>query len=362
MKDRNLLKQILEATRDTWDQGETRQSVRKNFAAVIDCGTAALGWEVYSSDTEERRCYHRCKSRFCPSCGYRSTLQWLQEQEAALPDIPYSGIVFTMPSELWSIFRENRHLLHDLPALAAGVIQQWISMKHGAEALIMIVPHTFGGDLKFNCHLHILISTGGQDRSTGRWIPSLSLNKESIMKMWRYAVIEHLRRALKAGVLSFPLSPRGTRCLLSTAYYSEKHPRWIILWDDIVSKAHFIRYAARYVRRPPIATWRILRVVDRKVQFVAKDTKKGTMVPTSCALDSFVRLLAMQVPDHYRHGIRYFGILSPRLKNKIYAGLFLGFGQKIRNRPQRLSWRESIRKYFGFDPMIDSVSQEMHWV
>jgi hypothetical protein len=44
MQDRYLLKQILEATRDIWDRPGTRPSVRKNFAAVIDCGTAALGW------------------------------------------------------------------------------------------------------------------------------------------------------------------------------------------------------------------------------------------------------------------------------------------------------------------------------
>jgi hypothetical protein len=28
----------------------------------------------------------------------------------------------------------------------------------------------------------------------------------------------------------------------------------------------------------------------------------------------------------------------------------------------RLSWREALRKYFDFDPMIDSFGQEMHWV
>jgi diphthamide synthase subunit DPH2 len=61
------------------------------------------------------------------------------------------------------------------------------------------------------------------------------------MKMWRYAVTEHLRRALKAGVLRSLLSTQGTRRLLSTAYQSEKHARWIILWDNIVSKAHFTR-------------------------------------------------------------------------------------------------------------------------
>lgn len=361
MQSRNLLKPILEATRTVWDRPETRDAVRRAFAAVIDCGTPALGWRVCASQQEERRCYHRCKSRFCPSCGYRSTLQWLAEQDASLPDIPYSGIVFTMPRELWDIFQRNRHLLHDLPALGAGVIQQWIRMKYRATALIMVVPHTFGGDLKFHCHLHVLISTGGLDDSTGGWTPKLHLNKNAVMKMWRYAVIEHLRRALKAGVLKSPLSVQETGRLLSTAYYSERHPRWIILWDDIVSKAHFLRYAARYVRRPPIAMWRILSLSHGKVQFVAKDTRNKKMAPTWTTLDCFVRLLARHIPDRYCNAIRYFGILAPVAKSKLEAGLFLVLGQQRLPRAPRLSWRELMKRSFGIDPMIDTSGQEMHW-
>jgi Transposase zinc-binding domain len=107
MRDKSLLKQILEATRDVWDRPGTRPAVRRNFAAVLDCGTRALGWEVYASDTDEKRCYHRCKSRFCPSCGYRATLQWLEEQEAALPDIPYTGIVLTCRASSGRFSRET---------------------------------------------------------------------------------------------------------------------------------------------------------------------------------------------------------------------------------------------------------------
>src|SRR6185437_7640098 len=101
-----------------------------------------------------------CKSRFCPSCGYRATLLWLEQQEADLPEIPYTGLVFTMPCELWSIFRDNRHLLHDLPTLGASVIQSWIRMKYGLKVLVIVVQHTFGGDLKFYPHLHVLVSAG----------------------------------------------------------------------------------------------------------------------------------------------------------------------------------------------------------
>jgi hypothetical protein len=245
MRDRNLLKQFLQATRHIWDRPGTRPSVRKSFAAVIDCGTPALGWELYASDTEERRCYRRCKSRFCPSCGYRDTLQWLEEQETLLPEIPYSGIVFTMPRELWAIFRRNRHLLHDLPALGAAVIEQWVNMKYGAKALILVVQHTFGGDLKFNCHLHILVSVGGLQKSTGQWIPRLDLSEDALMKMWRYAVINHLRCALKVGVLKSQLDLRDLKRLLMNAYSTERHPRWIVYLDAVVSKAHFLGYMTR---------------------------------------------------------------------------------------------------------------------
>jgi hypothetical protein len=362
MQDRNLLKEILETTRATWDRPGTRPAVRKNFAAFLDCGTPALGWEVYASNTEERRCYHRCKSRFCPSCGFRATLQWLEVQEAILPDIPYSGIVFTMPSELWAIFKRNRHLLHDLATLGAGVINQWINMKYGADALIVVVPHTFGGDLKFNAHLHILISAGGLQKSTGRWISQLRLNKDALMKMWRYAVIGHLRRALKASVLKSDLSTPDLQHLLSSAYYSDEHPRWIIYLDRITSKSHFLKYAARYVRRPPIAKWRLLEVTDREVVFLAKDRKKRLLRPTRYPIGQFVRMLAAHVPDVYRHAIRYFGLLAPRAKGQTCTGLFLLLGQRMRPRPQRLSWRASLLKHFGLDPMIDSSGQEMHWV
>jgi hypothetical protein len=362
MQNKNLFKEILEETRYIWDRPGTRASVRKEFAAVLACGTPALGWRVYASNTEERRCYGRCKSRSCASCGYRATLEWLEEQGAALPDIPYSGVVFTMPSELWPSFRRNRHLLYDLPHLGAGVLQQWLSMKYGAKALIMVFPHTFGGDLKFNTHLHILVSRGGLDQSTSLWIANLELNKRALVRMWRYAVIEHLRRAQQACVLRSDLNVEALRRLLSSAYSNERHREWIGWFDKIVSKAHFLAYSARYVRRPPIANWRILSVIDGNVEFVAKERRSEKEVRTRCTIDRFTRLIASHVPDWYRHGIRYFGLLSPRTKNLHYAGMFLLLGQTRRPCPKRLSWRELLKTSFGFDPMIDSSGKEMHWI
>jgi hypothetical protein len=358
--DRKLLKQILEATRHIWDRPETRPAVRENFKRMLDCRTPALGGEWYASETEERLFYHTCKSRFCPSCGYRATLLWQEEQDAVLPDIPYAGIVFTMPGVLWPIFKQNRHLLHDLAVLGADVIQQWVKLRYGVRVLILVVPHTFGGDLKFNTHLHILVSSAGLQESEGRWIPHIQFNKDALMRMWRYAVITHLREALKARVLKSNLSVCELTRIFTGAY--ERHPRWIIHLEQVVSKSHFVGYSARYVRRPPIPQRRLLKVTDGEVEFLAKDTKTERSVLTSYSPKEFVTRLAEHVPDCYRHAIRYFGLLAPRAKGQTWAALFAILGQTMRPRPERSSWQNSLRKHFGVDPLIDSRGQAMHWV
>lgn len=86
-----------------------------------------------------------------------------------------------MPNVLWPIFKQNRHLLHDLPALGAEVIQQWVNTKYGARVLIIVIQHTFGAPLNFNCHLHILVSAGGLQESQGRWISRIHFPKAPLM-------------------------------------------------------------------------------------------------------------------------------------------------------------------------------------
>jgi hypothetical protein len=359
MGSKEPLKKILAATRSHWQNPQTRPAVRENFEKMILCRTAALGAEVFASQNEEKLCYHTCKSRACPSCGYRATLLWLREQWAALPDITYSGLVFTMPGVLWPIFQQNRHLLHDLPALGAAVVEQWIKEKYGVRVLIMVVPHTFGGYLNFNCHLHILVSASGLKETEGRWISPLHFDRNEVMKMWRNAVITYLREALKAGVLKSDWDGGCLNNLLTAEY---ERPRWIIHIHASMSKTHFLLYAARYARRPPIAQRRVLRVEEGVVEFWTKDKKQGLRVTKRYSLQEFVAVLAEHVPDRYRHAIRHFGLLAPRTKHRPFAAVFVLIGKDKRPCPQRMSWRTALRKYFGVDPLIDSHGQLMHWV
>jgi hypothetical protein len=359
MRNREPLKQIFSATRRYWDNTQTRKAVRENFEKTTLCRSPALGAEVYASDGEEKLVYHTCKSRACPSCGYRATLLWLREQWAALPDIPYAGLVFTMPAVFWPIFQQNRHLLHDLPALGAAVVEQWMRDKYGVRVLIMVVPHTFGGHLNFNCHLHILVSACGLRESEGRWMSPLRFDKSEIMEIWRNAVISYLHKALKAGVLKSDWDGAFFSSVLTAEY---ERPRWIIHIHASMSKEHFLRYAARYARRPPIAQRRIVEVTNGEVEFWTNDKRQGRRVTTRCSLQEFVVILAEHIPDRYRHAIRHFGLLAPRTKNRSIAAVFVLVGQDKRTRTRRMSWRTSLQRYFGVDPLIDSHGRRMRWV
>jgi hypothetical protein len=358
MNNNQPLKQILIATRHHWDRPESRPAVRENFEKMINCRTPALGAEVFASETEEKLVYHTCKSRSCPSCGQRATLLWQREQWNALPDIPYSGMGFTMPRELWLIFRQNRRLLHDLPALAAAVIQQWVRIRYGVRVLIVVVPHTFGRHLTFNAHLHVMVSAGGLNESEGKWITPLHFDSRKLMPMWRYAVITYLRAALKKGLLASEASPEEIRVMLETQY----ERWWNVYVDPIRSKWHFLRYVARYVRRPPIAQHRFTKITDREVEFLTKDLKEKRVVTTHYLIEEFTDALAAHVPDRYKHAMRRFGLLAPRTQRATSAALFLLLGQKKRPHPLRLGWRNSLRKYFGVDPLVDSRGRSMHWI
>jgi len=95
---------------------------------------------------------------------------------------------------------------------------------------------------------------------------------------------------------------------------------------------------------------------------LTKDLKQKRVVTTRYSLLEFVAILTEHVPDHYRHGIRYFGLLAPRSKALTSAAFFTLLGQEKRPRPQRLSWRNSLRKYFGIDPLSDRHGEVMHWL
>ena len=58
------------------------------------------------------------------------------------------------------VFRDNPPLAKALSALAAEVIQARTCAKNGLRVGVIAILHTFNGKLKFNAHVHTMV-TGG---------------------------------------------------------------------------------------------------------------------------------------------------------------------------------------------------------
>jgi Putative transposase/Transposase zinc-binding domain len=348
------LRQILIATQEIWDRLGTRESVRVNFQKVIACRTAALGFEVYSSDNEELLVPHTCKSRVCSSCGHRATGLWQRDRWWHLFDIRYSMITLTMPDVLWPLFRDNRDFLRDLPSIGARVISQLAYLKYGVLLDINVVPHTFGRHLNFNCHLHVLVSDLGLRKSENRFVP-VRLNANDIMGLWRDAITLYLKEAVKLRQAKSTLTPDA----LMAGLTRQGHREWKVHIARFKSKEQLLRYAGRYVRRPPIAQHRFLNISEEYVEFWTNDRKLKRRVVTRYQIGDFVATLANHIPDHYQHSVRSYGLLAPRSIALSRSALFLLLGQNRRERPSRVKYRDSIRRSFGRDPFIDSQGFEM---
>ena len=128
------------------------------------------------------------------------------------------------------------------------------------------------------------------------------------------------------------------------------------------SKEHFLRYAGRYVRRPPIAQRRITHIGEWNVTFRAKNKKLGRCVYVQCSLEEFVDRWAQHIPERYQHAVHGFGLFAPRTLKQTSAAVFAILGQEPRPRPKAGRWADSLKRDFGHDPLLDSDGKRMRWV
>ena len=139
--------------------------------------------------------------------------------------------------------------------------------------------------------IHILVSSQGWNESKAEWT-SLDLPAAALMLMWRYAVITYLRGALGAGALSSEMGSVPIWKLLKAQY----ERWWSIDVDQFASKEHFLRYAGRYAKRPPVAQYRFFKLKKTEIGFWTRDHKLNRMVATTYTPEELVKLLADHVP------------------------------------------------------------------
>lgn len=352
-----------------------RSAVFENVRRVLQCRTPALGCHLYQCEQcgHQRVVPHSCKSRFCPTCGKHATDVWAERVLNDLLDVPYHHIVLSVPDQLHSICRWNRRVCFNILFEAAITsIQEW-ARKYAKPRMrcgIIAVLHTFGSDLKFHPHIHLIVTSGGLSLDGSEWVPSRSeflMPHGGLKARWRYYVISLLRKAHKEGKLQFP----GKHAYLHDYRCFNKimHDIWEITWfvhlGAALTDPRFpVCYVGRYTKRAVLAEYRITYYNGEVVRFSYKDyAAGGQMAIATLPVMAFIQRLTEHIPDKGFPMVRHAGLFANRWRGRYLtqARAALAKAKPAAPAPTEETphqpplalrpWRDRQTHYSGTDPL-----------
>jgi hypothetical protein len=349
---------------DNWNKFKTqyysliRPDVHYNIGKVFLCKTDELGFHQYVCPKcgHLKKVPHTCKSRFCSSCGKVAVDNWAQTSISKFPDIQYRHIVFTLPEQLRTLCLLNRRLLlNALFKLAAQSITSWTKENKNCIPGIISVLHTFGKDLVFNPHIHIVVSCGGLSLDHSKWIP-ISFFPEKVLKSrWKYNVISFIRSSFKNNLLSLaePLkllkSYPAFNSFLNMLY--QKYIWYVHIGRNLSSLFFTVQYVGRYTKRPVIAETRISSFDGNSVSFWFDEKNLHKKVFVTLSVEEFIKRIIRHIPDLNFKQIRYFGIFANRVKSKLCNIVLNLLNKKFAHPCNILSWRQRMSQQNGTDPL-----------
>lgn len=289
-----------------------------------------------------------CKSRFCPTCGKKATDQWIAKQQNILPNTDWQHITFTMPGELWEIFKLNRFLLKKLSTLAAHTILK-TALQQGVLPAIFTALHTFGRDLKWNTHIHLSTTLGGlTEHNTWK---KIRYSKKKLMPMWRYAIIDLLRKSFDQLTLPEHLQNICPDSTYWNRWLNQHYQKqWIIhLSKPAKNHYHNVKYIGSYIKRPPLSMSRLKHYDGNKVVFEYFDHCTKTKKLMTLNSDDFMQRFIEHIPDKHFRMINYYGFLANRVRTEKLALVYRLLDQTYKA-CDTLKYPALLKRSFGIDP------------
>ena len=321
-----------------------RRSVIENIDRMVSCGDPSQGGAMYGCPDCGNLKFvpFRCKSRFCPSCGNRYNQQRSLNMSFKLLSCKHRHCVFTIPEELRVFFLKERSLLNVLFHSVRDVIFRMFYKMNKHENFtpgFICVLHTFGRDLKWNPHIHALISEGASGNISA-WRTITHFDYTFLRLSFRKVLLEQLAKHLD----------KSFRKLKNQLYKKYPDGFYVRAEPNECTPDITIKYISRYLGRPVIATSRIDNYDGDMVTFhYTRHEDNQTVTECIPAMD-FIKRLIVHIPEKHFKMLRYYGIYAKHhiqeknLRRCISKEkrLFL-----LRNN----NWRTSILLSFGYDPL-----------
>jgi len=344
----NILKEIFI---DNWAEfkvihpGKIRKVVIEEVEKMMKCGDIKNGYLEYSCNKcgEVKKVGFRCRSRFCTSCGKGYVDQRAESMTSKLIKVKHRHMVFTISEELREYFRRDRRMLEILPRCAANVLKaafKEMSKKESFMPGMVTVIHTFGRDLKWNPHVHVLVSEGGCGKITP-WKNISYIHYARLRKSWQKLLLDGMSEKIKS---------REFKNLKNKLYNTYDNGFYVYGKGEVKNERAATQYVGRYTGRPAIANSRIVKYDGKKVTIWYERHEDGQRVEEEMDVMEFIKKVIIHIADKQFKMVRYYGIYANHAKKRPF--LLKMVDEKIQEIKRRYkTWRYRIMKSFGHDPL-----------
>jgi hypothetical protein len=180
---------------------DIRPVIHEEIEKLINCQNPTMGTALYLCE-DCNRIKHvpfTCKSRFCNTCGAKYSSERALNMSSVLIKGEHRHVVFTIPEELRSFFARDRGLLDVLFESVSETI--YFNFRKRNKSLnytpgFISVLHSFGRDLKWNPHIHVILCTKAVSKRN-TWKAFNHFNYESLRKSWQYCLLKNLQQKIQ---------------------------------------------------------------------------------------------------------------------------------------------------------------------
>lgn len=278
---------------------------RRVLALLGACRTGELGQVCWHCDGcgRSHQTPRSCGNRHCPQCQSSKNDRWLAEQSARRLDVPYFLLTFTLPEKLRPFARSHQRLSYAALFRAAARALQKLARDPrflGAARIgFTAVLHTWGRQMTYHPHLHVVVPAGGVSHNGDRWLPSrpdFLVPVKALSKIFRAKFRHEMRRS---GLLD-KIDP----ALWREAFITDSRA--------VGDGGSTLRYLARYVFRVAISNARIVSLQAGRVRFRWKKSGSRRWRTLEVEALEFLRRFLQHVLPPGLQKVRHYGFLSPQ--------------------------------------------------
>ena len=326
---------------------EIRSVIKKEVDKMLKCRTPALGYNLYECPNcgYEHFQYNTCKSRFCNSCGVKYSKERTLNIMSKLVNCPHRHLVFTIPSVLWPLFREDRKRLNLLFEAVNVTLSSWFKNQKKNENFkpgFILTIHTFGRDNKWNPHIHCLIA-------------EMDMGNNTVYKKIDFFPFEMLRKRFQKVLLDLlekDIGKNKFRTLKNSIYLNSKNGFYVrAKKNEFPNSRKALEYILRYCGRPAFASYRIIDIENNYITFWYQRHEDDLFAVERIHIVEFIERLIIHIQEYQFKTIRYYGFYSSKTHKNYSQFKLLLDKEKLPFYKSLNRWRMMLISTFKKDPL-----------